>query len=147
MITHGLTVGRRIPGEFHSWASMTKRCTDPNCKNYDDYGGRGITICKRWKKFINFYNDMGKRPEPHYTLGRIDNNGNYKPSNCRWETWRDQCNNRRTSHWVEYDGQTKTIAEWSRIVNLGQHVILKRLRRGWSATDTLTIPNLRTPNA
>jgi hypothetical protein len=77
-----------------SWRAMKDRCLNKNSAPYKDYGGRGIKICKRWIKFENFYKDMGKKPDK-LTLGRIDNNSDYKPSNCRWETRLQQSRNRR----------------------------------------------------
>jgi hypothetical protein len=73
---------------------MFARCTNPNHKKYDNYGGRGIKICDRWKEFTNFLNDLGERP-PGTTLDRIDSNGNYEPGNCRWATQEQQVANRR----------------------------------------------------
>ena len=80
--------------EYSSWKAMMERCTKINHHNYPSYGGRGIKICKRWFNVQNFIKDMGKRPEG-YTLGRINNDGNYKPSNCRWETISQQNSNKR----------------------------------------------------
>jgi len=73
---------------------MTQRCTNKNRDNYKYYGGRGISFCDAWKDFAVFYRDMGPRPDGT-SLDRVDNDGNYEPSNCRWATMKDQNNNRR----------------------------------------------------
>jgi hypothetical protein len=79
---HGLTDSR----EYSSWKSMLQRCTNPKAPDYSRYGGKGITVCDRWKDFKNFLADMGNRPHDH-VLDRINNKGNYEPSNCRWATY------------------------------------------------------------
>jgi hypothetical protein len=92
--THGKSRPNARTRVYSSWVSMKQRCLNENNDRYRDYGGRGIKVCNEWMTFRNFYNDMGDRPEGK-TIDRIDNNGNYEKSNCKWSTHDEQCLNRR----------------------------------------------------
>lgn len=86
----------KIPKEKHVWAQIIQRTTNPNCKDYPDYGGRGIYVCMRWRySYNNFIADMGPRPGSEYSIDRVDNNGHYEKDNCRWATSEQQANNKR----------------------------------------------------
>lgn len=82
--------------EYKAWNQMIQRCTNPKNKHYKDYGGRGIMVCDRWLyNALNFLEDMGDKPTPNHSLDRINNDGNYDPSNCKWSTPKEQANNTR----------------------------------------------------
>jgi hypothetical protein len=100
--------------EYTAWCNLKKRCLDSKHPQYKHYGGRGITVCDRWKNsFENFFEDMGKRPTKKHSIDRIDNNGNYEPNNCKWATTKEQSKNRRNNRNYSYNGETKNISEWA----------------------------------
>lgn len=134
--THGCS---KTP-EYLAWGDMKQRCSNPNNRNYKNYGGRGITVCKRWLDSAgNFLIDMGPRPR-HGSIDRIDNDGDYAPSNCRWVNNKEQQSNRRDNRRVVVDGQSKTIAQWAVGSGLSQHVITSRLKSGWPERDAVSMP-------
>ncbi len=122
--THGMSNTK----EFKVWCSIKERCFSPKVKAYKDYGARGITICDRWQEaFLNFYNDMGALPSPDHTIERIDHNGNYEPSNCKWIHKYDQAANKRNNHVLEFNGKRLHLAAWARELGVDKnHLFTKR---------------------
>lgn len=124
-------------------ALMIGRCYNKNNIRYKNYGSRGIFVCEEWlsKKFglLNFYNwaiENGYRDD--LTIDRIDNDGPYAPWNCRWATYEQQANNTRRNKIIEYNGEIRTVSEWSKITGINRSAIVHRIERGWSIEDTLT---------
>jgi hypothetical protein len=125
--THGL----RYHPLYGVWKGIKYRCFNPNAPHYPDYGGRGIKMCDRWKDSAeNFYNDMISGYEKGLHIGRINNDGDYEPSNCRWETPILNNNNKRSNIYVTMDGRTHTPAEWARELVAKADTIRNRIRRG-----------------
>jgi hypothetical protein len=133
-IKHGLS-GTQI---YITWANMISRCQNYKNEDFCNYGGRGITVCNRWKKFENFYADMGPRPSSKHSIDRIDNSGNYEPRNCRWATPKDQARNRRSNRLVLVDGRLITIAEAANIACISLALLHYRLKSGWSTQRALS---------
>jgi hypothetical protein len=90
---------------YRAWNNLKKRCNNPNNISFVYYGGRGIKVCRRWKKFENFIADMGLPPSEKHSIDRIDNDGNYEPSNCRWATREEQANNKSNNKFITHNGQ------------------------------------------
>lgn len=129
---------RRLSG-VHS--NMKSRCSNPNNTHYKYYGGRGITVCEEWQHVDKFrewaYNNGYK---PGLTIDRIDVNGNYEPSNCRWVTMQEQQFNKTDSHLITYKGETKCLAEWENQLGIDHRTILARLNNGWTVEQALFTP-------
>lgn len=123
----------------NAWRFMRARCENPNRPEYPNYGGRGIKVCERWQTFENFLADMGEMPEG-LTLDRINNDGNYEPENCRWATYREQMQNKRSNVLLEFMGQRKTARQWSETLGLPYRTIRTRISRGWTVERALTAP-------
>jgi hypothetical protein len=137
--THGQSIGRETR-TYRAWQAMRRRCYYVKHKNYLDYGGRGITVCDRWREsFESFLADMGDAPG-EFTLDRIDNDGNYEPGNCRWVDQAEQKRNTRASHNVTYAGKTQCVAAWAEELGISYRTLMARLVRGWSVERALTSP-------
>lgn len=143
-ITHGLRYTR-----LNSiWNGIKDRCYNSNSISYPNYGGRGIIVCNEWKdNFKAFYDWAMKNgydetaPYGKCTIDRIDNNGNYEPSNCRWVDKQVQANNTRTNRYVEFNGKTQSVAMWGKELGIPRTVITQRLNKcGWSVEKALTTP-------
>jgi hypothetical protein len=115
---------------------MISRCTNPKFPGYKNYGGRGITVCERWRQYEHFLADMGERPHG-MTIERKDNDGNYEPDNCRWATRLEQANNKRTNVFIEFDGKRMTRSQWERELGLGSTTLRNRLRNGKSIEEAM----------
>lgn len=128
---------------------MKSRCSNPNVPRWKDYGGRGIKVCKRWlESFEAFLEDVGARPEgtrgkrPLYSLGRIDNDGNYEPGNVAWQTPEEQNRNTRTSRLVKYRGVMMSIQSACAEAGITRGTFYARLRTGMSEHAALTAPDM-----
>jgi len=122
-----------------TWINMKQRCQNPKSTHYQNYGGRGIRVCERWDRdFLAFVADMGERPSQNHTLDRIENNGDYEPTNCRWATRAEQGRNKRNNHLVTYQGVTKPTSAWAEQMGISGTLLRKRLEIGWSSERALT---------
>lgn len=137
MTTHGMSMTR----EYGVWGGMLSRCSDASNKDYPNYGGRGVSVCKEWmKSFDNFYRDMGERPTKSHSIDRINNSKGYSKENCRWATRLEQSRNRRNSVFLTLGGVTKHLGEWSKDVGIPPKRIYQRIRAGWSVHDAIMTP-------
>ena len=127
---------------YITWCNMIDRCYNTNSANYKNYGGRGINLCDEWRgdfeRFANWALNNGYTDS--LTIDRIDVNGNYEPSNCRWATPKQQSRNKRNNHLLTFNGYTCPITEWSEKLGIKNTTIHERLRRGWSIEKTLSTP-------
>ena len=123
---------------YSRWTDMLTRCYNPKWKQYKDWGGRDITVCDRWRKFENFYADMGEPPTSKHQIDRINNNGNYEPANCRWATKTQQARNARNTVWVGHKGEIHCLAEWAEITGIKASILSDRLRAGWTIEKAFT---------
>ena len=126
----------------HIYKSMIDRCDNPKNSGYHKYGGRGIRVCEEWKanKLAFFEWAFANGYAENLTIDRKDNSKGYSPENCRWITYQEQNNNRRSNRYEMIDGETHTVAEWSRISGIAQTTIGDRLRRGWHPKDAVFKP-------
>jgi hypothetical protein len=129
-VKHGAARVGRKTAEYRIWCAMRERCNSKNHVEYPRYGGRGVLICDRWNSFENFLADMGERPSAEHSIDRIDVNGNYEPTNCRWASKSEQARNKRTSVLMTLNGETRHRLEWAERLNLSVNTIKRRQRMG-----------------
>ena len=135
-----LNNGKSYTRLYRIWNDMKCRCYRYKETAYKYYGDRGIIVCDEWlNDFQAFYDwAMANGYDDTLTIDRIDVNGNYEPSNCRWVSRKVQMNNTRRNHLITYNGKTQTIAQWAEELNIKQNTLLYRIRRGWSIEKALT---------
>lgn len=139
--THATHISLNNKRLYGIWSNMKQRCENQRQKRYYDYGGRGIEICNEWKtssqsfiewSLLNGYNDS-------LTIDRIDINGNYEPSNCRWITNKEQQHNKRCNHIIEYNGISQSITKWANEIGINPNTLICRIERyGWNVERALT---------
>lgn len=136
--THGQSSTRL----YRIWGAMIKRCHNPNAVNYSHYGGVGITVFDKWRNSFETFRNwaLSNGYQEDLSIDRIDFNGNYEPSNCRWVDIKTQQNNKRNNRLLTYNGETKSLTQWSREIGVSDRALYKRLRRGWSTEETLSTP-------
>jgi hypothetical protein len=134
--THGMKKTRI----YNTWVHMKGRCFNPSNKRYVYYGGRGITVCEKWLTFEGFYEDMKEGYSSKLTLDRINVNGNYEKSNCRWITVQEQQNNKRNNRIYVYNGTTDTLKRLCQLYDVGYGTVQYRLKKGLSIKDAIELP-------
>ena len=127
---------------YHIWFDMKRRCYQKQNKRWNKYGGRGIKVCPEWlNNFQSFFDwSMANGYADNLTIDRIDLDGDYSPDNCRWADEFQQANNRSNNHYITYQGETKTMMEWSRDLNMNYSTLRKRIRDGWSVEEAFEKP-------
>lgn len=123
------------------WEGMKSRCCDEKNKRFSNYGGRGISICEEWLDFATFRDwALSSRYKKGLTIDRIDVDGNYEPSNCRWVTMKVQQNNRTNNHRIAHNGKTLTLSEWADECQINRDTFKRRIALGWSMERATTTP-------
>lgn len=140
-IKHGHTK-ITVSKTYIAWQNILTRCTSPNHKSYINCGGRGITVCKRWTKFVNFLEDMGEAPKG-CQIDRIDNSKGYCKSNCQWTTAKINNRNKRNNHLITHGGKTQCITVWAEEYNICPCVLRGRIRLGWPIKKALITPVIK----
>ena len=148
LMKRNITHNQRHTKLYNVWKGIKQRCYNPKSQSYHNYGARGIKMCNEWLNdfqsfyewsYANGYSTENQNDEKHkLTLDRIDVNGNYEPSNCRWVDRKTQASNMRTTKLITINGQTKSIAEWCRTYNVYRTTFNARVKRGLSPYEALT---------
>ncbi len=121
------------------WHGMIARCTNPKSDSFEHYGGRGISVCERWKESLQaFIDDMGLPPSKRHSIDRVDNSGNYEPGNCRWSLPYEQARNTRRTRNITFRGKTQCMKDWADELGINYDCLIGRLRRGWTPEEALS---------
>lgn len=135
--THGMSSSP----EYEAWSAMKKRCGNSRLRGFKNYGGRGITVCEKWRNsFQAFYRDMGPRPSKKHSIERRNNDLGYEPSNCYWATRVEQNRNTRSNKLATFNGETHCLAEWADRVGVAVERLYYRLDHGWPIEKAFTVP-------
>ena len=128
--------------EYKAWDAMKQRCYNTNHRSYHNYGGRGIYVCRRWRKsFENFIKDIGKRPSKNHSLDRINNSLCYLPFNCKWSTRTEQNRNNRHNRIIPFNGESFCMSKWAEKYKIPYAILSSRLNRlKWDIQKALTTP-------
>jgi len=139
---HGMAQRGKQHPMYNTWARMIQRCENPNNKPYKYYGGRGITVCEEWHNSAIFIDwALANGWQKGLTLDRIDNDGNYEPSNCHWVTRKEQARNRRSNRRITFNGKTQALAQWAEEVNVKDKILWDRINKyHWPIERALTEP-------
>lgn len=131
--------GKRHTRLYRIWANIKTRCYNQRDPHFSRWGGKGVKMCEEWKNSFNsFYTwAISNGYTDKLTIDRIDNNGNYTPSNCRWVTVAEQNRNKEHVRFITYNGKRQTIGQWTKELNLGKETIRERLKRGWSEEEVI----------
>jgi hypothetical protein len=129
---HGGAIRGNHTKEYKTWESMIRRCEMPSQRHFDRYGGRGISVCERWRHdYKAFLADIGPAPSPSHTIERVDFDGNYEPSNCRWATMAEQARNRSSNRMLTFNGRSLTMIEVAESCGVKYGTLWRRLKLGW----------------
>jgi len=153
---HSPSVGNKLEVSCYTrWQAMKARCNNPNDTRWSDYGGRGISVCQAWmESYDSFLSDMGLLPSLGHQIDRINNDGNYEPSNCRWVLRKENSNNKRNNHIITAFGKSKTLQQWADTYGIDSSTIRRRIKLGWNAENAVSLsaenskkpPKYKTPD-
>lgn len=143
--THSEAFKGKKTHEYRAYHNMKARCLNKNHKHYHNYGGRGIIICDRWlESYANFLTDVGRAPGDDFSLDRINNDLNYEPGNCKWSTFSEQQNNKRTCRYLTFFGERKTLTQWAKTCGIDPRTLHYRAVNNWPCDRFFLKPNRST---
>lgn len=126
---------------YQIWAGIKKRTTHTSCKDSKYYVKKGVDICEAWNEFEVFYQwAIENGYDDNLTIDRIDGSRGYSPENCRWVTQKVQCNNKSNNHFIEFQGEKRTVSQWAEKLGIKKCTLLSRIRKGWSVEKVITTP-------